>query len=434
MSTVAEIRLWGRTIGAVSYDPGQPTAVFEYDEEFTQSGIEIAPLMMPLSKRQYSFPVLSEDSFYGLPGMLADSLPDKFGNALIEQWLAKNGRSKESFNCVERLCYTGTRGMGALEFFPALNEQLGSHKIHVDELVKLASEILAHRDRLQVIIDKDENAQAFQDILQIGTSAGGARAKAVIAWNPESNEVRSGQVEAGDGFEYWLLKFDGVENNKDRELADPKGYGAVEFAYYNMAKDCGIVMNPCRLFKENNRSHFMTKRFDRTPGGGKLHMQSLAAIAHLDFNQARSHSYEQAFMVAQQLGMTAVETTELYRRMIFNVITRNQDDHVKNISFLMDKSGKWSLSPAYDVAYSYNPQGGWTSSHQMSINGKYDNFTMSDFNESGKSALLKRGQAKRIIEKTVAVVSRWKEYAESAGVPSRLMNKIYKNLRTDNSY
>lgn len=293
------VNLWGRTIGAVSLADGAATATFEYDRAFINSGIEVAPLMMPLSSRLYSFPSLQPETFHGLPGLLADSLPDRFGNVLIDAWLARSGRLQGSFNAVERLCYTGSRGMGALEYAPATRLAApGTSRIEVDKLVELASEVLSHRSNLQGWLDEGGKETALHDILGVGTSAGGARAKAVIAWNPQTDEVRSGQVKAGSGFEYWLMKFDGVSGNKDKELADPQGYGAIEYAYYRMAVDAGIAMSPCRLFEENGRRHFMTKRFDRLDGGGKLHMQSLCGMAHYDFNLAGAYGYEVAFLSA----------------------------------------------------------------------------------------------------------------------------------------
>ncbi|OGV75360.1 MAG: toxin HipA [Lentisphaerae bacterium RIFOXYB12_FULL_65_16] len=430
MSTVAEVRLWGRTIGAVALEDGAETASFQYDSAFSRSGIEIAPLVMPLSERVYAFPALASGTFQGLPGLLADALPDRFGNALIDAWLATQGRTPESFNAVERLCYTGTRGMGALEFFPALGPQpRRSTRLHVDRLVALASEVLRHRDNLRGAFTDEGKADALQDILRVGTSAGGARAKAVIAWNPSTNEVRSGQGKADDGFDYWLLKFDGVSGNKDKELDDPQGYGAIEYAYYRMATDSGIAMSECRLFEESVRRHFMTRRFDRLPDGKKLHMQSLAALAHCDFNRAGVHSYEQAFQAIRRLGLPMSTVEEQFRRMVFNIIARNQDDHVKNIAFLMDRSGAWSLAPAFDVTYSFQPGGKWTSSHQMTLNGKRDEFTLADFEAGAKAALMKRGRAKAIIGDVRDVVRRWRDYADAVGVTPAHRDKIQNALR-----
>jgi len=432
MSTTAMVNLWGRTIGAVSLDDDAASATFEYDAAFTRSGIEVAPLMMPLSRSLYSFPSLQSETFHGLPGLLADSLPDRFGNALIDAWLARSGRMPESFNAVERLCYTGSRGMGALEYAPATRlDAPGSFHIEVDKLVALASEVLTHRKNLQGWLHEEGKKTALQNILRVGTSAGGARAKAVIAWNPQTNEVRSGQVKTGRGFEYWLMKFDGVSGNKDKELEDPKGYGAIEYAYYRMAVDAGITMSSCRLFEENGRRHFMTKRFDRLEGGGKLHMQSLCGLAHYDFNQAGAYGYEQALQVIRRLGLPMSAIEEQFRRMVFNIVARNQDDHVKNIAFLMDKSGNWSLSPAFDMTYSYQPGGKWTSSHQMTMKGKRSGFTLEDFKMCAKSASMKRGRAETIIEEVRNIVAKWRDYADESRVKPEQRDKIESTLRLE---
>lgn len=412
---IAEVQLWGRTIGAVSLDIGRDVAAFQYDPEFAKSGIELSPLVMPLAERVYEFPALPLGTFHGLPGLLADSLPDKFGNALIDAWLATQGRTPASFGAVERLCYTGSRGMGALEFAPALGpKQRTASPVAIDALVRLASEVLTHRNNLQGHFHEVGKERALRDILQVGTSAGGARAKAVIAWNPETNEVRSGQIAAGEGFEYWLLKFDGVSGNKDKELDDPTGYGAIEYAYYLMANAAGITMSECRLLEENGRRHFMTRRFDRLAAGEKLHMQSLCAMAHFDFNQAGAYSYEQALLTIRQLGLPMAAVEEQFRRMVFNIVARNQDDHVKNIAFLMNKQGGWALAPAYDMTYSYNTAGAWTATHQMMMNGKRDGFVLADFEECAKAASMKRGRARAIIGEVQAAVTRWAEFAAAA--------------------
>jgi len=387
---------------------------------------------MPLSGQLYSFPALRPETFHGLPGLLADSLPDRFGNALIDAWLARSGRTPDAFNAVERLCYTGSRGMGALEYAPAIRLGVsGSAPLEIERLVKLASEVLTHRNNLQVWFHDEGKEFSLKEILRVGTSAGGARAKAVIAWNPENNEVRSGQVKAGRGFEYWLLKFDGVSGNKDKELEDPKGYGAIEYAYYQMALDAGITMTPCRLFEENGRRHFMTKRFDRLEDGGKLHMQSLCGMAHYDFNQAGAYGYEQALQVIRRLCLPMASVEEQFRRMVFNIVARNQDDHVKNIAFLMDRSGNWSLAPAFDMTYSYQPEGKWTSSHQMTMNGKRSGFLLDDFKACAKSASMKRGRAETIIGEVQDVVHRWHDYAEESRVNPRQRDKIAAMLRLE---
>jgi serine/threonine-protein kinase HipA len=428
--TVAEVKLWGRTIGAVSLDDNARYAAFQYDPAFAQSGIEISPIVMPLSDRIYTFPELPEQTFHGLPGLLADSLPDRFGNALIDAWLATQGRTPESFNAVERLCYTGTRGMGALEFSPVIGPKpQRAKKIEIDALVKLASEVLTHRQNLKATFASEKRRNALSDILRVGTSAGGARAKAIIAWNRETNEVRSGQIEAGKGFDYWLLKFDGVSGNKDKELEDPKGYGAIEYAYYLMAKAAGVAMNECRLLEEGGRRHFMTRRFDRLAGGEKLHMQSLCALAHFDFNHAGAYSYEQALLAIRQLNLPMEAVEQMFRRMTFNIIARNQDDHVKNIAFLMDKAGHWSLAPAFDVTYAYNPSGDWTATHQMTMNGKRDGFTMADFRACAKTAMMKRGRAEAIVEEIKAAVSKWPDYAAQAKVVNTWRKQIQQYLR-----
>jgi serine/threonine-protein kinase HipA len=429
---IAKVQLWGRTIGAVSLEEGREVAVFQYDPDFARSGIELSPLVMPLREQVYQFPALPRNTFHGLPGMLADVLPDKFGNALIDAWLATQGRTPESFHAVERLCYTGTRGMGALEFAPTLGPKPGkAAKIKVDALVRLASEVLTHRGDLQGHFHTGAQERALRDILRVGTSAGGARAKAAIAWNRETNEVRSGQIAAGDGFDYWLLKFDGVVGNKDKELEDPKGYGAIEYAYHLMAKAAGITMSECRLLEENGRRHFMTRRFDRPTSGAKLHMQSLCALAHYDFQQAGAYSYEQALLAIRRLKLPMAAVEEQFRRMVFNIVSRNQDDHVKNIAFLMNQSGEWSLAPAFDVTYSYNPSGSWTSTHQMTLNGRRDGFTMEDFEACAKSALMKRGRAAVIIAEVQAAVRRWPEFAAEARLDEERRDKIQKTHRLE---
>ena len=427
---IARVQLWGRTIGAVALEEGRNVAAFQYDPAFAQSGIELSPLTMPLSEQVYEFPALPQVTFHGLPGLLADSLPDKFGNALIDAWLATQGRTPESFHAVERLCYTGTRGMGALEFAPVLGPKpRTATKVDIDALVRLAGEVLTHRGDLQGHFHEAGKAQALRDILRVGTSAGGARAKAVIAWNRTTNEVRSGQIAAGEGFDYWLLKFDGVAGNKDKELDDPKGYGAIEFAYHLMAKSAGITMSECRLLEENGRRHFMTRRFDRLAGGAKLHMQSLCALAHFDFNQAGAYSYEQALLTIRQLKLPMAAVEEQFRRMVFNIVARNQDDHVKNIAFLMTQQGEWSLAPAFDVTYSYNPSGSWTATHQMTVNGKRDGFASEDFEACAKSAMMKRGRAATILAEVQDAVRRWPEFAAEAQLSDEWCSKIEKTHR-----
>jgi serine/threonine-protein kinase HipA len=428
--TTAEVWLWGTRIGAVTLPPGERIASFEYDPAFVPSGIQLSPITMPLGGQLYRFPALPLESFNGLPGLLADSLPDRFGNALIDAWLATQGRRPGDFNAVERLCYTGLRGMGALEFRPAHGPaSTTAEAIEVDELVALASEVLVHRAELAVTFADRRRADALREILRVGTSAGGARAKAIIAWNPATGEVRSGQVQAPPGFEYWLIKFDGVANNKDRELADPQGFGAIEYAYSRMAAAAGIHMEACRLLEEGGRRHFMTRRFDRLADGGKLHMQSLAALAHLDYNDPRSHSYEQAFAVMRELRLPQSQIAQQFRRTVFNIVARNHDDHVKNIAFLMDRRGAWRLAPAFDVSYSYNPDGAWTARHQMALAGKRDDFSLSDMLAGGRAADLSPREVRAIVAEVTEVVSRWPDFARDAGVPPQFIMAIAANLR-----
>ncbi len=433
MSEDAEVLLWGRAIGAVSLEPGEQTAVFQYTPEFAASGIQVSPLTMPLRPEPYSFPELSYRSFRGLPGMLADSLPDRYGNALINTWLARKGRGPESANAVERLCYMGRRGAGALEFAPVKGpEPSVEGDIQVGELVELASRILAERDGFETSLAPGNEEAGLLEILSVGMSAGGARAKAMIAWNPATNEVRSGQVATDPGFEHWLLKFDGVKANRDRErFNDPEGYGAVEFAYSRMAAAAGIEMAPCRLFEENGRRHFMTRRFDRPTGNAKLHMQSLGALRHFDFNQAGAYSYEQALMTLRELGLPMAVIEQQFRRTAFNVIARNQDDHVKNIAFLMDRAGEWSLSPAFDVTYNYRSDGEWTNRHQMSLNGKRDGFVTDDFLQCAEVVSMQRNKALSIVDEVAAAVADWLDYANEAKVPDRMASTIGDTLRLE---
>ncbi len=430
--TLAEVFLWGTRIGAVSLPDGDLYATFAYDPDFLRSDIQVSPITMPLRTDPYRFPTLPPSTFHGLPGLLADALPDRYGNALIDAWLARQGRTPDSFDAVERLGYVGTRGMGALEFRPALGpERTGSSEIQLAALVELASEVLSDRTELSASFAGEDREDALRDILSVGTSAGGARAKAVIAWNPATEEVRSGQAEAPPGFEHWLLKFDGVSENKDKELADPQGYGAIEYAYSNMAKAAGIEMTACRLLEEHGRRHFMTRRFDRTGDGDKRHMQSLGALAHYDLNDPNAYSYEQALLVIRRLGLPMAAIEEQFRRMVFNVLARNQDDHVKNIAFLMDRAGEWSLSPAFDMTYAYQPGGAWTARHQMSVNGKRDGFVFADFEAVAAVASMRRGRAKAIVGEVGKAVADWPSFATAAGVPEAIAAKVRAGHRLD---
>jgi serine/threonine-protein kinase HipA len=428
--TDARVILWGRDIGAVSWLPERSVGVFQYAPEFVGSGIEVAPLTMPLAPQPYAFPELPRETFRGLPGLVADSLPDKVGNALIDAWLAGRGREPASFNPVERLCYVGTRGMGALEYQPALPREPGRHhRLEIEALVQLASRVLDDRVALAGKLTGNDDTEVIDNILQVGTSAGGARAKAILAYNETTGEFRSGQLPAADGFTYWLLKFDGVRGNRDKEVSDPRGYGLIEYAYHRMALAAGIEMAECRLHREGGRAHFMTRRFDRTADGGKLHLQSLCALRHFDFNRSDLYSYEQALATIRQLGLPMTSIEQQFRRCAFNVLARNHDDHVKNIAFLMDRSGQWRLAPAFDVAYAFNPQGAWTSRHQMSINGKRDDFVRDDLIALAGSGDIKRARALDILEQVASTVERWPEFAAEAGIDDGTTDAIWRVQR-----
>ena len=427
MKGVARVNIWGTMVGAVAWDDARDHATFEFDEAFLKKGLDLSPLKMPLeesrkSRMIYSFPSLNRETYKGLPGLLADSLPDRFGNTLIEVWLARQGRDPDSFNSVERLCYTGRRGMGALEYEPAIHPfDETSHELDIKELVDLAKAILAERKNLKVNI-RDKSGEGLLEIFRVGTSAGGARAKAIIAYDKKTGDVRSGQIDGLEDYEYWIIKFDGVN---DKQLGDPKGYGKIEYAYHLMAQDCGIKMTDAELLREGGRAHFMSKRFDRE-GVKKLHMQTLCAIAHLDYNDPLANSYEQAFQAMRQLKLPHTDMEEFYRRMAFNVIARNQDDHTKNISFLMDENGAWKLSPAYDVTYAYDPKNRWMKAHQMSLNGKRDGIKRSDLLEVARSMNVKKSG--EIIDRILETVSHWVTYAKKADVHADQIQQIKKTL------
>lgn len=430
MNTRAAIRLWGRTIGHVLWDDRSGRGIFGYEPAFVTSGIQVAPFAMPLRSGPFEFPELRFETFKGLPGLLSDSLPDKFGNLLIDRWLAEQARRPQSFNPVERLCYIGTRGMGALEFDPETGPfRRAGRRIDIEPLVDLANRAITDRLALRGKLDGGDDRRHLEDILMIGTSAGGARAKAVIAWNEESGEFRSGQVDAGTGFSHWLLKFDGVSGNADKELADPQGFGRFEFAFYLLALRAGVSMTRCRLHLEGGRAHFMTRRFDRPDGGGKLHMQTLGAIRHFDFNQARAYSYEQSIETIRRLGIGQQAIEEQVRRTFLNIAIRNQDDHVKNIAFLMDRRGDWSLAPAYDVAHAWNPNGDWTSEHQMSMSAKTDDFEEEDLLAFGRFADLKTAKTRQIIDEVGSAMREWRGLAEAAEVPEDLIRRAENGFR-----
>lgn len=428
MITACEVYLWGTRIGVIYQDDAYNPARFEYDSNFRKSGIELSPFMMPLSNRIYSFPELIRlDAFHGLPGLFADSLPDKFGNAVIEQWLLNRGRTINDFSAIERLCYTGRRGMGALEYVPATGSISTDEDIDVTEMVSLASKILSNKENTVINKEKSNIAQ----FIDIGSSAGGARAKAVIAWNEKTGQIKSGQSDAGEGFEHWLIKFDGVSKNGDHGLVDKKQYSRIEYAYYLMAKELGIDIMECRIFSKDGFDHFMTRRYDRI-NGKKIHAQTLAALKHYDYNQPGICSYEIYADCARRLGIGKEGIRQLFKRMVFNVLSANCDDHVKNFAFLMDRQGTWKMAPAYDLTFAYNPNNKWISEHQMKINNKSSAITEDDMVAYGYSIGLTKEFCRDTISQVKSVVSDWNGYAEKAGISKKRADEVRKGIAEGN--
>ena len=427
MDTILIARLWGKDVAAISWNKNNEYANIEFFESFPANGWNIAPLMMPQNDllrgdRVFSFPAHRGKTFKGLPGLLADSLPDDYGTSVIDEWFAAKQIAVE-ITPLDRLSYIGTRGMGALEYEPAteipgLNE---SSRIEIDNLIELAKQILNQRKKFSAKVQKSE--KAILDVLRVGTSAGGAKPKAIIALNETTGELRSGQVKAPEGFSYWILKFDGVEGEKLRD--NPPGIGRIEYAYHKMATACGINMTECRLLPEGKLAHFMTKRFDRTDKGEKLHTQTVCAIAHFDRDER--YSYEQIFQTMRRLYLPYSDMEQMYRRMVFNVIARNQDDHTKNHSFIMNQSGEWSLAPAYDICYACSPLGKWTNWHQLSLNNKRDNFTMEDLLITADKTDIRN--AREIIRHIIDIVSGWEQYAHGVGVKPEHIKQIKQTLR-----
>lgn len=421
MNTTAEIFLWGTRIGIIHQELDKPYASFEYDQDFLKSAIEVSPIKMPLNNVVYEFPLLSGEPFFGLPGLVADSLPDDFGNKVIEQWLATQGRSLNDFTAIDRLCYTGKRGMGALEYVPASTDIKDiNENINVTEMVKFASDILNQRASLS--LNTEENL-TYTQLVQVGSSAGGARAKALIAWNKKTNEIRSGQLDLAPDFDYWLIKFDHVSKNGDHGLEDTPEYTLIEYAYYKMALAAGIEINDCRIYSNNGENHFMTKRFDRI-NGKKIHMQSLGALAHISYKEPALCSYEMAAQYMRELGLPAKEIEQFYRRMVFNCIAVNQDDHVKNVSFLMNRTGEWHLSPAYDITFSYNPTNKWLRAHQMTINNKTNNINLTDLLKSGDIMGIKKKKCENIIAEVNAAVNNFETFAENEKIREKTYSTI----------
>jgi serine/threonine-protein kinase HipA len=422
MVGIARVNIWGQFAGAISWNESSKSTAFEYDQNFIKQGYDIAPLQMSLDEADngsvFTFPTLNFDTFKGLPGLLSDSLPDRFGSKLMNIWLTALGKTFESINPIERLCYIGKRGMGALEYEPAIMSET-SNPVKIEDLVIIAQDILNNKKDFTA----DLSDKGVHEIFKVGTSAGGARAKAVIAYHPGTGEVRSGQIDVLEGFEYWIIKFDGVYGN---QFGESQAHGNIEYAYYLMALDCGIEMSTCSLLQENERSHFMTKRFDRK-GSEKVHMQTLCAIAHYDYNDPLSYSYEQIFQIMRRLRLPYHDAEQMFRRMVFNVIAENRDDHTKNISFLLEKNGKWKLSPAYDLTFAYNPANKWTGAHQLSVNNKRTDIRDEDMLEVATKMNIKKPL--EIIEQIRDAVSRWKHFASLAGVRNEIMESIQKVLR-----
>ncbi|MDR2916530.1 MAG: type II toxin-antitoxin system HipA family toxin [Tannerella sp.] len=425
MLDAVEIKIWGQSVGMLIWHP-HGYSVFRFNPDFVKLGFDLAPLLLPLHgidvHKPHSFmPENIEDKtvYKALPHFIADSLPDSFGNRVIDEWLTRQGRTPGSFSPLERLCYTGKRGAGALEFYPPSSGSERVTDIDIERLVRLAHEVFAVRKDFTTHSNK--GADAMKDIIRVGASAGGARPKAVIAYNEITGEIKSGQIaEIPEGFEHWLIKLDGV--SKSEELGLSSGMGRVEYAYHLMARDCGISMAECRLLEEGSRAHFMTRRFDRPGNGEKLHLQSLNAIAGMNYSLKYAFSYESVFAILRRLTLPYPVSEQFFKRMVFNVAARNCDDHTKNVSFLMDKKGKWSLSPAYDVSYAYDPTGRWTRDHFLSINGKYEGFKYDDLAKVAKVQRIRN--CKEIIEQVCEVVIRWPEYAKSTGVDKSISERI----------
>lgn len=430
MINVVKVKLWGTIIGYFLLDESKRFITFEYDKKFLEFGIEVSPIQMPLSNKIYQFPDLINTSFRGAPGLISDSLPDKFGNAVIDAWLASQGRASESFTVLDRLCYTGKRGMGALEYEPSNGEiRDADQEISIAKMVEFASEVLNKQGKIS-LTKKDEID--YKQLLRLGTSAGGARAKAIIAYNEKTGEFRSGQINLEENFVHWLIKFDGVKKNGDKNREDEPEYTLIEYSYYLMAKKAGITMSECKLFSEGNYNHFMTKRFDRVKGE-KIHMQSLGALLHIDYNIPGSCSYERAALTAKQIGCPSNDIEQFYRRTVFNVLAVNQDDHVKNISFLMDKRGKWSLSPAYDITFAYDLSNQYLKSHQMSINKKITKIYQEDLIQCGKAMDIKVSKCRKIIDEVYEAVKDYETLARSVNIKEstiKLLTAIQKEQQS----
>ena len=420
MVRTAFVNIWDTLVGAVAWNEQNGLASFEYDPKFLSYGWDLTPFKMPIENgaKIYSFPELRGNTFKGLPGLLADVLPDRYGNQLIHNWLMHHGRLPESMNPVETLCFIGSRGMGALEFEPSsLKKQKNTFQVEIDGLVRIAQKMLSKQEHFETSVGKDQE-KAMLDILKIGTSAGGARPKAIIAFNEKTGEVRSGQTRSPEGFEHWLIKLDGVS---DAQFGESSGYGRVEMAYYLMAKDSGIEMQESRLLEENGRAHFMTKRFDRE-GTQKHHVQTWCALEHFDYNDVFSFSYEQLFQTMRMLRLSYPEMEQMFRRMVFNVMARNCDDHTKNFAFRLKREADWELAPGYDICHAYRPNSQLVSQHAISVNGKRNNIQKKDLLSIAESMYIKR--ASQMIDQINNVVANWKNYADEVKVNAKLRDAI----------
>ncbi|MCZ7534712.1 MAG: type II toxin-antitoxin system HipA family toxin [Acidimicrobiia bacterium] len=425
---VIEVSAWGERVGAVALDPTTSVYAFEYTPEWIASGIELAPLHMPLRSGVFEFPELSRETFLGLPAMLADALPDKFGNAVVDAWMAEQGLSTDRITALDRLAYAADRAMGALEFRPPMRDT----STEEPTAVVLADLVVAARRALTGELSGHHAAHdALAQLVTVGTSAGGARAKAVLAFNPTTWQVRSAHADMPEGFEHWLIKLDGVsgsvglDGHGDR-LGESAPYGRIEYAYYLMATGAGIEMADCRLLAEGPRRHFMTRRFDREAGGRRHHLMSLCAMAHLDFNLTGVHSYDQYLETVRRLGLSPNQIAQAYRRMVFNVSAVNRDDHTKNLAFLLPERGRWQLAPAFDVTHAYRPDSPWTSKHLMSVNGRFDEIALSDLH-----AVAERHDVpgyKRIIREVADAIDRWPHYAEQAELDAVVTAEIAKDM------
>lgn len=425
------MNLSGNMVGALAYDSRNGLCTFEYSPQWLETGIEISPRHMPLGRKKYIFPNLSRDTYKGLPSVFADTLPDDFGNAVINAWLVRQGRSPSSFTALERLLYIGERGMGALEYSPGLERSSTKQlPLEMESLVTMAQQVVDQRSQISSELSEGDDS-FLNDIFQVGTSAGGARPKAVIGINKGRNHIVSGQLELPKGYEHYLLKFDGVaeSSRQQQTFGDPQGFGRMEYAYYLMAIDAGIDMTPCELLHENGRAHFMTKRFDRlqaSNGEQKIHYQSLCSMDHADYKQPGSYSYEQLFSLMRYLRLPRAQAMQMFRRMAFNIIARNHDDHSKNFGFILSPEGGWQIAPAFDVAYSYKKDSPWVNNHQLSLNGKRDQFVKADLLQIASRF---EKEARLIIEETQDVVANWKRYAAEAEVDEVFANEIAANHR-----